>query len=378
MINLPLLKYECRKIKKPIFGNHVLILIQHLLRDSISLVRAFEKCGAEQEDIFVIGIPYSSKSEVIKELSSDFKVFTPSYPIDDEVKKIIKKAVEVCKKKNKKLLIIEDGGYAVPIIHLELNEALKYCIGAVEQTTNGVWRDEEVILNFPVLTIAFSELKKELESPEIGNAVVRNIQMLLSKRGDFIRGKKVILAGYGTIGRQIAESLRNDGCVVGVSDPDPKKLIAARFKGFNTDSMLNLVKNGDIIVGASGRRSIGIKEILSAKNNAILVNASSKRVEIDVEVIENLKETKNKIDGVGTEYELINRNRLLLLADGYPVNFYNSESVPDKIIDVILTELFLCATELIKREFSKTIHKSLQSIINEDELADTFTQLHIN
>lgn len=169
----------------PLFGEYVLLLIQHLLRDSKSLMEAFVDAGANPRDMFIIGIPYSSKTNVIRELKKTFKVFTPPFPIDEAVIDVVEQAVEVCKEKGKKLLIIEDGGYAVPIIHgwlietrkdggyikvpipIKSGETLEYCYGAVEQTAQGVWRDKEIELKIPVLTTASSKLKRVLEAPEV-------------------------------------------------------------------------------------------------------------------------------------------------------------------------------------------------------------------
>ncbi len=393
---LPILKSEVQKTEKPLFDKYVLILILHLLRDSISLIEAFAKAGADPSDMFIIGIPYSSKASVVKELKKTFKVFTPSFPIDEKVVEIVEQALEVCKEKGKKLLIIEDGGYAVPIIHgwkiettkdggyikvpipKKLRETFKYCMGAVEQTAQGVWRDKEIELRIPVLTIASSELKKVLEAPEVGNAVVRNVQELLTKKGDFIRGRNLSVIGYGTIGSEIAKALRDNGAVVvGVADINPINLIAARFDGFYTDSSINLVTRSNIIIGATGHCSIGretISKIAESGKDVVLVNASSKRVEIDVDALEELKDTKRSTD-IGTEYQMPEGNKILLLADGYPVNFYGgSESVPDKIMDVILTELFLCAKKLVTEDFSPGIYET--GLVDDDALAELFHSLY--
>lgn len=391
MIKLPLLSYESKKVRIPIFKNFVIILIIHLLKDSVSLIRALKKTGFNSEDIFIIGIPYSNNSEVVRKLKKEFQVYTPPFPIENHVRKIIKESTKICRKKGKKLLILEDGGYATHLIHKEDSHALKYYYGTVEQTAQGIWRNQEKDLKGPVLTVHNSSLKREIEAPEIGQAVVRNIQRLLSKRGDFIRGKNVAVIGYGTIGRKIAESLRDAGAIVNISDIEPRKLLAARFTGYNTDTSLNLIKNANIIIGSSGRQTIGLKEILAAKNNAIFVNASSKRVEINVETLEALKK-KRKYTKIGTEYELINGNNVLLLAHGFPVNFHgDSESVPDKIIDVVLTELFLCAKGLVENEFPTGLHKDYDDtgkyvirdkngttkvIFDENEIAEFFYSMH--
>ncbi len=393
---LPILESELQKIGKPIFGEYVLILIQHLLRDTISLIEAFAGAGANPSDMFIIGIPYSSKASIVKELKKTFKVFTPSFPIDEKVIDVVEQAVEVCKEKEKNLLIIEDGGYAVPIIHgwiiqtrkdggyikvpipKKFEEILEYCYGAVEQTTQGVWRDKEIELRIPVLTIASSELKKVLEAPEVGNAVVRNIQELLSQRGEFIRGRNVSLIGYGTIGSEIAKALQNNRAVViGVADINPINLITARFDGFYTDSRMNLVTRSNIIIGATGRCSIGkkaISKIAERGKDVVLVNASSKRMEIDVDALEELKEIKTATE-IGTEYQMPEGNKILLLADGYPVNFYGgSESIPDGIMDVILTELFLCAKKLVNEDSSPGIYEN--EVIDEKTLAELFHSLY--
>ena len=394
---LPILKSEVQKIEKPIFGEYVLILIQHLLRDSISLIEAFTGAGANPSDMFIIGIPYSSKADVVNELKKTFKVFTPSFPIDEKIIDVVEHALKTSKEKGKKLLIIEDGGYAVPVIHgwitetrndggytkLSISkkhkETLKYCMGAVEQTAQGVWRDKEIELKIPVLTIASSKLKKVLEAPEVGNAVVRNIQELLSQRGEFIRGRNVSLIGYGTIGSEIATALRNNGAVVTVADIDSINLVGARFDGFYTDSRMNLVARSNIIIGATGRCSIGKKAILKISESGkdvVLVNASSKRVEIDVDTLEDLKETKIATK-IGTDYQMPEGNKILLLAEGYPVNFYGgSESIPDGIMDVILTELFLCAKKLVNGNFSPGIYEN--EVIDEKALAELFHSLYFS
>jgi adenosylhomocysteinase len=394
---LPILESELQKIGKPIFGEYVLILIQHLLRDTISLIEAFADAGAEPSDMFIIGIPYSSKANIVKELKKTFKVFTPSFPIDEKVIDVVEQAVEVCKEKDKKLLIIEDGGYAVPIIQgwiiqtrkdggyikvpipKKFDEILEYCYGAVEQTAQGVWRDKEIELKIPVVTIASSKLKRVLEAPEVGNAVVRNTQELLSQRGEFIRGRNVALIGYGTIGSEIAKALRNNGAVVTVADIDLINLVGARFGGFYTDSRMNFISRSNIIIGATGRCSIGKKAILKISESGkdvVLVNASSKRVEIDVDILEDLKETKIATK-IGTDYQMPEGNKILLLAEGYPVNFYGgSESIPDGIIDVILTELFLCAKKLVTEDFSPGIYET--GVIDEDELAKLFHSLYFS
>ena len=83
-----------------------------------------------------------------------------------------------------------------------------------------------------------------------------------------------------------------------------------------------------------------------------------------------LNEKRTKI---GTWYELANGNKILLLADGFPVNFFSSESVPDKAIDPILTLMFLGAVKLAKEDLEPKIHKCP---IDENDIASLFREIH--
>lgn len=380
-IDLPLLHYYARKNGSTL-KDYALILIQHLLKDTISLIEAFNVAGVDSDAMIIVGIPYSSKEEVVQSLRNDYQVVTPeSEHFDDHVRDVIDTALNICRQNNKKLIVVEDGGYAVPLLHQEFEESLKLCKGAVEQTTRGIWRDDpaelKIIeeLKIPVLSIPHCFLKQNIEGPEIGKAVVKNVDHLLSKMGQFISGKRALVISYGTIGSNIAESLENQRAIVSVSEIDAKKLLVARLRGYDTDSLMNSIRKNDLIIGATGKTSIGMAELLAAKNNTVLVSASSKRVEIDVDELENLSKRKTRLEGVGTEYELINGNKILLLADGYPVNFYGSDSVPDRIIDIILTELFVSVVELAQKDFDPGIH---ECPIDEDELAEFYHDAHFS
>lgn len=147
--------------------------------------------------------------------------------------------------------------------------------------------------------------------------VIGDMQKSLSKIGQSIKGKKVGIVGYGTIGRNIAEEAKSKGAIVSVSENNPVKLLSARSSGYDTVSILDLVQESDLIIGATRRRSIGRAEILSLKNNAILSSVSSKRAEIDVDELEKLCTAKNATE-IGTWYKLVNGNNVFLLDTGFP------------------------------------------------------------
>ncbi|MGD2247730.1 MAG: NAD(P)-dependent oxidoreductase [Candidatus Methanofastidiosia archaeon] len=371
MKKLPLLYYQRKKFGDNIFQDYVILSVFHLLRDSIQFFEALTHMGACNEDVYIIGIPYSNKKDSVKKLKNKgYNVFTPNFPIEKTILHIIEESCICCTNKNKSLLIIEDGGYIIPMIH-QFDELLHNVIGAVEQTARGVWNDKNVDLKVPVLTVAFSEFKKELEAPEVGKAVVINIRQLLSER-TFLRGKKVGVMGFGTIGKNVAQCLKDLGAIVKISEIDIKKAIIAQLSGFEHLDSKSLIKECDIIIGTTGRKSIGLNEILAAKNNTIFVSASSKQIEIDMDSLERLSMSKEVLS-IGTEYKLVNKNKVLVLANGFPVNFYCSESVPDRLIDFILSEILECAFKLATEKFPAGIH---EDCIDEKALAEIFYKIH--
>lgn len=176
---------------------------------------------------------------------------------------------------------------------------------------------EELANNVIDAIINKEYIKSIFEFESDPHQVIGDMQNSLSKIGQSIKGKKVGIVGYGTIGRNIAEAAKNKGAMVSVSENNPVKLLSARSSGYDTVSIPDLVKESDLIIGATGRKSIGRAEILSLKNNAILASASSKRAEIDVDELENICTAKNATE-IGTWYTMVNGNKVLLLDTGFP------------------------------------------------------------
>ena len=180
------------------------------------------------------------------------------------------------------------------------------------------FENKEELANKGIHAIIEKEyIKAIFEFESDPHQVIGDMQNSLSKMGQSIKGKKVDIVGYGTIGRNIAEAAKNKGAIVSVSENNPVKLLSARSSGYDTDSILNLVKERELIIGATGSKSIGRAEILSLKNNAILASVSSKRAEFDVDELEKLCTAKNETE-IGTWYKLVNGNKVFLLDTGFP------------------------------------------------------------
>jgi adenosylhomocysteinase len=249
--------------------------------------------------------------------------------------------------------VIEDGGYVVPFLHKAYSKKDNFCIGAVELTTKGLRQDEKIKLDdfyFPVLDVAKSRFKDEYESPLVGRAVVSSMQRLLPQES--FSGRKALVIGFGAIGREVANALKAIGMVVVVSDLEPSAVAAARVRGFESSlSAPKLVNDVDLIVGTTGVTSINSDLISNMKSGTILSSTSSDLVEIDIEYLYKSFSTPQPQyeEGVGTYFfkeTNPSKYHCLLLADGFPLNFYSGWGIPNKAIDPVLAQLFIGAIHI--------------------------------
>lgn len=348
------------------FSDYIIILIQHLLSDFVHFAESFVKNGAEKKNIFIIGIPYSTKEKTVTYLKREgyLNIEAPKeYPFDGVVKSTMLKAIDLSNKDSKKILIVEDGGYATPILHKELMKYKDNFIGAVEQTANGIWRDKDIKEKdktdyiIPIINVAESEIKDKLESPLIGKAICRNVELLMGKESREISGKKVAIMGFGRTGSKIAEVLKLRGANVKIFDKNNVNLALAKDAGYTIASdPKDLVANRDLIIEATGvaaRESwCNSDEILAFENGSYFLSASSKRLGINYDDLDILikQDSKKNLPGIGVRYTLQNDNSIILLADGYPVNFFLGESVPDRAIAFIFALLFKSAEFIVDNQ----------------------------
>jgi len=365
---------KLRELKDRPFHDYYVVMVLHFLRDLIPFFETLVKLGVDPQKCYLIckPYPYAYKSQVegyLKRRGCNVNIASSFNEMPKIIRLVLGQLQQRLVSEKRSFIVIEDGGYIVPILHLEFDELIPFCKGAVEQTTKGIRRDKEirkkrVPIRVPILNVAECEFKKKYEPRFVGDAVVMNIRNMLPDKN--FEGQYALVIGFGTIGSKIAERLsailRMKSYVV---DPRPGALLEASGLQYIAKAQQDpqgLIEESILVIGATGRKyAIGKREISLLKHNAILVSASSDRDEIDVKELELLAGDKGNMQEVfsmrdeqkiGTRYTLarLNSRSVLLLADGYPVNFYGSESVPNESFDPILTMLFISALELVTRQ----------------------------
>lgn len=367
------------------------IVVLHFLSDLVPFIKALAALGVEPFNIYLIAKPYpyarrDEVSHVLQTLGVNVYRASKTHPVEMRAREVLQELNGRKFSTNEKLLIIEDGGYFVPVIHQAEFEALRSrCVGAVEQTTKGARQDKDVEhLAFPVLNVAESDFKKIYESPEIGRVVVQNISRFTPDIK--LSAGNALVVGFGSVGQEVAFHLTN-AFNMGVSVIEEKELrlleakhrksIVAEAAGCFADLEF---KGPKLVVGTTGETSI-TREILEAlEKDAVLVSTSSDQVEIDLSALNELAGGQSQELEEGKRVFRIRgprgEKKITLLAEGYPINFYGSESVPNDTIDPIMTLLFLCGIELATKKFEPGLQdKPVDEIVQQRGLLKRFLEL---
>ena len=162
-----------------------------------------------------------------------------------------------------------------------------------------------------------------------------------------LAGKRVVVAGYGDVGKGTAASFSGAGSIVSITEIDPICALQASMDGYEVKKMSSLVPNADIIITTTGNRDIVTKEyFLAMKDKAIVCNIGHFDNEIDMAWLnENYGHTKEEIKPQVDKY-LINRNEIIILAEGRLVNLGCATGHPSFVMSNSFTNQVLAQIEL--------------------------------
>jgi len=246
-------------------------------------------------------------------------------------------------------LILDDGGDLTNIVldkHPEIAAGVK---GISEETTTGVLRlydrQRNGTLTMPAINVNDSVTKSKFDNKygcreSLVDAIRRATDIMMA-------GKIAAVAGFGDVGKGSAESLRNAGCRVIVSEIDPICALQAAMEGFEVKKMIDAVAEADIVVTATGNKDIITGAHFEAmKDKAIVCNIGHFDNEIDVAWLEaNHGASKDEIKPQVDQYT-INGKDLILLAEGRLVNLGCATGHPSFVMSNSFTNQTLAQLEL--------------------------------
>jgi adenosylhomocysteinase len=246
-------------------------------------------------------------------------------------------------------LILDDGGDLTNIVlddHPEIAAGIK---GISEETTTGVLRlydrQRNGTLTMPAINVNDSVTKSKFDNKygcreSLVDAIRRATDVMMA-------GKIAAVAGFGDVGKGSAESLRNAGCRVIVSEIDPICALQAAMEGFEVKKMIDAVAEADIVVTATGNKDIITGAHFEAmKDKVIVCNIGHFDNEIDVAWLDaNHGKSKDEIKPQVDQYT-INGKDIILLAEGRLVNLGCATGHPSFVMSNSFTNQILAQLEL--------------------------------
>ena len=247
-------------------------------------------------------------------------------------------------------MILDDGGDLTNLVLDNYPELVKNINGLSEETTTGVHRLYERMKNgtlpMPAINVNDSVTKSKFDNKygckeSAVDAVRRATDIMLA-------GKRVVVAGYGDVGKGTAASFRGAGAIVTVTEIDPICALQAAMDGYEVKKLSNVVGNADIVVTATGNKDILRKEnFLALKDKAIVCNIGHFDNEIDMAWLnDNYGHTKVEIKPQVDIYTLEEGKEIIVLAEGRLVNLGCATGHPSFVMSNSFTNQTLAQIEL--------------------------------
>jgi adenosylhomocysteinase len=343
--NMPVLRLIRERFgrEKPLKGERLAACL-HVTTETANLARTLSAGGAEVT--LCASNPLSTSDEVAASLVEDFgiRVYAVNGADRDLYYDHIKGALSV-----EPTMTMDDGADLVSTLHTEAREKLNGVKGGTEETTTGVIRLKAMAakgdLEYPI--VAVNEAKtKHLFDNQYGTGQ-STVDGILRATNMLIAGATVVVVGYGWCGRGFATRVKGMGAKVIVTEVDPVRALEAQMDGFWVMPMAEAAPLGDLFVTLTGDISVIRPEHFEVmKDGAVVANSGHFNVEIDLEGLNRICESRRPVRPQVEEYRLADGRRINVLAEGRLVNLAAGEGHPAVVMDMSFANQALSAEYL--------------------------------
>jgi adenosylhomocysteinase len=246
-------------------------------------------------------------------------------------------------------MILDDGGDLTNLVLDKYPEFVSEIKGLSEETTTGVHRLYERMKNgtlpLPAINVNDSVTKSKFDNKygckeSAVDAVRRATDIMLA-------GKRVVVAGYGDVGKGTVASFQGAGAIVTVTEIDPICALQAAMDGFEVKKLETVIGNADIVVTATGNKDIVTeRQFRAMKDKTIVCNIGHFDNEIDMAWLnDNYGHTKDEIKAQVDLYN-VDGNDIIVLAEGRLVNLGCATGHPSFVMSNSFTNQVLAQIEL--------------------------------
>jgi adenosylhomocysteinase len=246
-------------------------------------------------------------------------------------------------------MILDDGGDLTNMVLDKYPELVDGINGLSEETTTGVHRLYERFANgtlpMPAINVNDSVTKSKFDNKygckeSAVDAVRRATDTMLA-------GKRVVVCGYGDVGKGTAASFKGAGSIVTVTEIDPICALQAAMDGFEVKRLETVIGNADIVITTTGNKDIVKGEHFKAvKDKTIVCNIGHFDNELDIAWLnDNYGDTKVEIKPQVDKYTIDGKD-VIILAEGRLVNLGCATGHPSFVMSNSFTNQTLAQIEL--------------------------------
>ncbi len=254
-------------------------------------------------------------------------------------------------------LTMDDGCDLVSLLHSDRRAELPHVMAGTEETTTGVIRLRAMAadgaLEFPVVAVN-EALTKHLFDNRYGTGQ-STVDGILRATNILLAGRRVVVAGYGWVGKGIASRMRGMGALVTIVEVDPIPAIEALMDGYQVMASLEAAAWGDLFITATGNLNVFREEHFKRMHDgAILANSGHFDAELDLGALRRLSSGRLRtLRRDLQEYDLGDK-LIFVLGEGRLVNLAAAEGHPAAVMDMSFANQALAAEYVAKHHAELT------------------------
>lgn len=360
---MPLLSKIVKKYSKnQVLNGFNLGMCLHITKETAVLAMGLARVGAKIS--LCAANPLSSKKDVINYLlyiDSNINIHTNE---QDDISSFYNNMEKVLDAKPQ--IVTDDGAE----LHKKAIFRKLRLVGGTEETTSGVNRlralSNDGLLSYPVIAVNESIMKQMLDNRYgTGQSTLEGI---INTTGMILASKRIVVCGYGWVGKGVARCARGMGAKVTITEVEPLQALQAFFDGYEVSDLKNLLSCNDIFITCTGQKNvIGREHFSDLKDGAILCNAGHFDVEIDVKYLNRIDPHHYEPKPNVTCYyidELTRKKRIYVITKGRVVNLVGSAGNSPEVMDISFSNQFLAILYLSKKagKLTNKVYKPPQNL----------------
>ena len=313
----------------------------HVTTETANLMRTLKAGGAEV--VLAASNPLSTKDDVAAALVAEYGIATFARRGEDRDTYYAHLNSVADTRPH---ITMDDGCDLVSLLHSERPDQVKEVLAGTEETTTGVIRLKAMAadgaLGFPVVAVNEAQTKHLFDNRYgTGQSTVDGI---LRATNILLAGRKVVVAGYGWVGRGIASRMNGMGAHVAVIEVDPVRALEALMDGFRVMTVGEAAPWGELFVTATGNVNVFRREHFAAmKDGAIMANSGHFDAELDLKALREMAEGHIRDARENVQEFDLGGKRVHLIAEGRLVNLGAAEGHPAAVMDMSFANQALSA-----------------------------------